>query len=56
MHYIRKYGLEDHLNKIGLEKTAEDYLVSLLGKINYVLSVCSDKEFEEYRKEIRELI
>lgn len=37
VHYIKTYGLDSHVQKIGQEKM--HYLQSLLGRINYVLSI-----------------
>lgn len=42
LYYIYKYGLDAHLEKCGLK--AEDYLRSLLGKINYGLFINHDDE------------
>ena len=56
MHYINKYGLEDHLKKIGSDQTNTEYLRSLLGRINYVLSINCSSEFEVYRTTVASLL
>ena len=60
IYYIRKFGIETHLRNIQYEESVEHYLCSLLGRINYVLSVNRNKEFEEYKEmaisQIRNLI
>ena len=50
IYYIRKFGIETHLRNIQYEESVEHYLRSLLGRINYVLSVNRNKEFEEYKE------
>lgn len=52
MYYIRKFGIDSHLKAIGYEKTVDDYLRSLLGRINFVLSISFSKEFDDYRTTI----
>ena len=55
IYYIRKFGLDDHMNHVSLEK--KNYLSHLLGKINWVLYLEKDnKEFIEYKKFIIEYI
>ena len=39
MYYCRKYGVNSHLERIGENKDKTTYLKSLLGTINYLLSV-----------------
>ena len=56
MHYIAKYGLKDHMEHIGCTASEERYLQSLLGRIEYVLSIDRSKEFEEYKKQIDVLL
>lgn len=54
MHYIKKFGLENHLEKTKQKKT--NYIKHLLGRINYLLQINPrDKEFIEYRKFLYEL-
>lgn len=37
LYYCRKFGIRDHLQKIGLEIPEETYRMQLLGKVHYVL-------------------
>ena len=41
---------------IGCTASEERYLQSLLGRIEYVLSIDRNKEFEEYKKQIDVLL
>ena len=51
IHYIKTYGLDSHVERIGEENL--HYLQSLLGRINYVLGVNpKDTRMAEYRKYI----
>lgn len=52
VYYIKKYGLVSHLNKIKSKENKIDYLQKLLGRINYVYSITSEKEFLEYKNTI----
>ena len=55
VYYINKYGLDDHMAHIHLEK--QNYLSHLLGKINWVLYLeKNNKEFLKYKHDIIELI
>lgn len=50
MHYIQKFGLDEHLKKIG-ECDRQKYVNSLKGRIAYILqTIPDDKEFVKYRK------
>ena len=50
LYYIRKFGLDGHLNKIGVFDQ-EKYLLSLKGRIAFVLQTMpNDGEFTEYQK------
>ena len=42
LYYCRKFGIQEHLQKIGLEIPEDTYRMQLLGKINYVLQVHHD--------------
>ena len=51
LYYCRKFGIQEHLQKIGLEIPADTYRMQLLGKINYVLQVHpDDRDMLEARK------
>lgn len=55
VYFINKFGLDDHMSHIHLEK--QNYLSHLLGKINWVLYLeKSNKEFLKYKQELIELI
>ncbi len=50
IYYIRKYGLESHLDRCGIKDDNLKYLNRLYGRILYVLQInCDDKEFIEYK-------
>ena len=50
LYYCKKYGVSGHMTFKGILDTEEHYIQILLGKLNYILSVCrNDKEFIEYR-------
>ncbi len=54
MHYIQKYGLEEHMNRCGVSDS-EQYVMSLRGRIAFVLQTTpSDSEFLEYKKILAE--
>ena len=42
LYYCRKFGIREHLQRIGLEIPEETYRMQLLGKVNYVLQVHPD--------------
>ena len=42
LYYCKKFGIQEHLHKIGLEISANSYRMQLLGKVNYVLQVHPD--------------
>ena len=42
LYYCRKFGVQAHLQKIGLEIPEDTYRMQLLGKVNYVLQVHPD--------------
>ena len=51
LYYCRKFGIQEHLQKIGLETPEEMYRMQLLGKVNYVLQVQpEDRDMLEARK------
>lgn len=56
MHYIQRYGVDDHMKKTSSKITKERYLRGLLGRINYVLSVRKSPEFEKYSQTVRSLL
>ena len=51
LYYCRKFGIQAHLQKIGLAIPEEIYRMQLLGKVNYVLQVHpDDRDMLEARK------
>ena len=51
LYYCRKFGIQEHLQKIGMELPEETYRMQLLGKVNYVLQVHpDDRDMLEARK------
>jgi len=42
LYYCRKFGIQEHLQKIGLEIPEDTYRMQLLGKVNYVLQLHPD--------------
>ena len=50
LHYCRKFGVESHLERTGIEMDAAAYLRQLLGKVNYALQASpGDKALAEGR-------
>lgn len=50
MHYCMRYGIESHMRHNSIPGTKEQYVLKLLGKVNYVLSVSADEpDFSEYK-------
>ena len=55
LYYCRKYGIQEHLHKIGLEIPEETYRMRLLGKVNYVLQAHPDDRYMlEARKRLQQ--
>ena len=56
IYYIKKFGLNSHLEKCNIDINASKYLNSLYGRILYVLQINeNDKEFIKYEQFIRDL-
>ncbi len=50
LYFCRKYGVEEHIRRQGLEISAPGYTAQLLGRVNYVLQVVpGNREMREYR-------
>ena len=50
MHYCMRYGIESHISHNSIPGTRDQYVLKLLGRVNYVLSVSpGDPGFEHYR-------
>lgn len=53
LYYIKKYGINSHMNYLKIKETKEKYLNQILGRINFILQIDNtNKEFIEYKKEI----
>ena len=51
--YCKKFGVQEHLSRIGNSEKPCNYLSRLLGQINYVLQITPDnKEFLNYKTQI----
>ena len=51
LYYCRKFGIQEHLQKNGLEIPEDTYRMQLLGKVNYVLQVHpEDRDMLEAKK------
>ena len=55
IYYIKRYGLLNHLNKIGYQYSPAKYLNTLYGKVLYILSINEEREFLEYKAYLKEL-
>ena len=44
VYYCKKFGIMEHIKRCSIEKTEKAYLNSLLGRVNYVLSVDSEND------------
>ncbi|MBR5479899.1 MAG: RNA-directed DNA polymerase [Clostridia bacterium] len=42
LYYCRKFGIKSHMEKIGVEITEQEYIMKLLGRVNYLLQVTPD--------------
>ena len=57
LYYCRKFGIQEHLQKIGLEIPEDTFRMQLLGKVNYVLQVQpEDRDMLEARKWLQQSI
>ncbi len=53
IYYCRKFGIDNHLEKTGYTGCKDKYLNSLLGRINYVLSVMPEnEEMKDYKNQV----
>ena len=51
LYYCRKFGIQEHLQRIDLEIPENTYRIQLLGKVNYVLQVHpNDKDMLDARR------
>ena len=50
MYYCMKYGIKSHLDSIGSNELPQDYVLRLLGRINYVLSIePNNSQMQKYK-------
>ena len=57
LYYCRKFGIQEHLQKIGLKIPEETYRMQLLGKVNYVLQVHpGDRDMLDAKKWLQQSI
>ena len=42
IYFCQKYGIQGHLQRLGLEIPEDTYRMKLLGRVNYVLQVMPD--------------
>ncbi len=57
LYFIQKFGIESHLQAIGNASSPKDYLLSLSGRIRFVLSVTpDDARFREYQASVSKMI
>lgn len=51
MYYCMKYGVDSHLEKCGITDAEDKYVLKLLGRVNYVLSVePKNQTMKKYRE------
>jgi retron-type reverse transcriptase len=51
IYYCTVRGVEEHLSRIGSDESPERFLSSVLGSVNYILSVEPDnREFKDYKR------
>lgn len=56
IYYCKKFGVADHLKKLGEDIPPEEYIRKLYGRVAFVLSIDKDnKEAARYKKQILEL-
>lgn len=54
LYYCRKYGISEHLRRIGVDASDETYRLRLLGKVNYFLQISpGDPDLMESRQWLR---
>lgn len=56
LYFIKKYGLDDHLNKIRYKGSKNAYLTKLLGKISYVYSITKEDVYKAYKESVISLL
>ena len=57
LYYCRKFGVNNHLERIGKEIDSLKYLNSLAGKVNYILSISpQNSKMQKWREWVRKEI
>lgn len=51
LYYCKKFGIAEHMKRLGIPDDEKTYIMRLLGRVEYFLSVSGEnKEFTEYKK------
>lgn len=51
VYYCEKFGVEEHIRRLGLEISPEQYARQLLGRVNYALQIDpTDQEMQRYKR------
>ena len=51
LFFCQKYGLDEHIHRLGLDVSASQYAMQLLGRVNYVLQITPDNaEMRQYKE------
>ncbi len=57
LYYCRRYGMEEHIFRTGLDISANTYAMQLLGRVNYVLQIMpNNSEMQQYKKWLKRLL
>lgn len=51
LYFCQKYGLDEHIHRLGLDISAPQYAMQLLGRVNYVLQITpNNAEMRQYKE------
>lgn len=51
LYFCRKHGVDEHIQRLGLDVPAPQYAMQLLGRVNYVLQITPDNaEMRQYKE------
>lgn len=51
LYFCQKYGLDEHIHRLGLDVSAPQYAMQLLGRVNYILQITPDNaEMRQYKE------
>lgn len=51
LYFCQKYGVDEHIRRLGLDVSAAQYTMQLLGRVNYVLQITPDNaEMWQYKQ------